>query len=402
MSVKNLFLLLSHIFFFFCDFMTEFCAKNPVCIALPLENCLAYNNCHENEEKQCFENNEEGKCQLLTCEQLSSDKCFLHGSIIDYKICVEKENGDGCTFKGCEEETNVASCGIYPKKGERQCVINDDYDGCEYKSCEELSSSLSSFHCDDFVYPDEDSDRICVDNGKGGCETKKCSTYDGNCADLILQFGYKCEGTKGNCSPKMKECSDFKPDECTSYYYGDTTNYKGKKKCVTNDLNTGCELKTCESLSNENCHKYNHNIFNDEKCIADEDLGHCKIIYCEDLKSNECDKFGDFDEFGEAKCLPGGEGCIITGCLNMDPDKCQNFKITHSKCIRSEDEASCYMIPKDCEELDVNNCDQYRPYRPEDKGKKCKLSKDKTKCQLTNECGTIFSYLYILLFLLLF
>ena len=356
-SVKNLFLLLPLIFFCICDNTNE-------------------------------------------CEGLSSNQCneYIRPSD-EYTICIENENGDGCHLKACEDETNIDECWNYPMKGEKQCIINEDNNGCEYKSCDELSSS--SLNCNDFIFPnEEDYEKICIDNGKGGCETKSCSTYDGDCADLKLNHELKCVGEKGNCSPQLKDCSDYNPDECTRYIYGDTTNYKVEKKCITNDLNAGCELRSCESLSNANCHKFNQINFNDEKCIEDENSDHCKIIACKDFKSNECNQFGDLDEFGDKKCLPDGEGgCTLKSCYDMNPDECQNFEITHSKCIKSGD--FCEMIPKDCEELDVNNCDQYRPYSSEDKGKKCKLSKDKTKCQLTNQSGTIFSYFYILLFLLL-
>ena len=141
----------------------------------------------------------EGICQKKECSDLFN---FIPKE--DWKKSVS--DGDGCTLadKECHElEYNQCHNYEVPEDLEEKeviCVEKDDHSRCELVGCYYLRSDQCSTYK---TYKFIQEPKLCVSDGKGGCEIKRCAfTEKGNCdkfnENILSRVWNKC------IEPQMK------------------------------------------------------------------------------------------------------------------------------------------------------------------------------------------------------
>ena len=370
-------------------------------------NCWEYKYSAEDDKtKKCIYDDEVGKCQLKSCSELSSNKCYLYKSDDNEYNCLNKLGTKHCELQKCTDLQH-GQCFDFKSNNEYKCqeIINET--GCELKKC----SDYEITKCGDFdTY---DSETSCVPFN-GVCQERKCSDYKSpNCDDFIpYDISKKCVAKNDNCEEVFKECYEMPYDDCDSYR-SKSEEMEFEVKCTPKEDKSGCILKSCYYLNSKECSDFKFKDYELKICEPNENKSGCKITQCKDVTKGNCVEFNDkfsvsnkmkcveSEDENESKCLEVYKSCEEFdhyNCIEFHKGGDDEFYFEYTKdfkrCIPKSDNTNCEI--KRCSELSPNECNRFNMNPYLDHTEQCMLKKDKTGCEIKtceemqpDECGLI-------------
>ena len=162
--------------------------------------------------------------------------------------------------------------------------------------------------------------------------------------------GYYC-----NYNSRTERCEEFYCHNSPSDFCGAVPNSANDEQCLPKKDNSGCEYKTCETLSNTECSKFV--VYEANKaCVPDGDS--CQILQCEQMSPNICESI-EFQDIG-SKCVKSGSGCILATCNSMTESTCGEFIPVNKlyKCY-FDDGYGCTDTEKECSDFDIGECNLF-------------------------------------------
>ena len=353
-------------------------------------------------------------CQMLGGENEGEEICGLGTASCSHYFssrdkCLHLEN---CGYDEKREEWNRCFM-IYPENIDADCKFKDNKctsDSIQKKICYLVDEDGYTFcRSRDIQCSDLDQDSSNCPNADLQDSTKKCS-YDssrssGNkCFEVLIkdECNYKneektCQGGSSSsgkicdmdysenpvtCQKRNIQCKDFNGDQtqCKSAVLPDKSkecSYNAENKCVEKTKEAKCDFnesaKSCDSTLDSKI-----------KCELKEDESGCeeKNVECSDFENNQSgcndaiisdsNKKCEYDSSKtENKCYAVSKDCSDF----YNEQECNSHKPENSlaKCVWSNE-----CKEKTCETTSTENCGSFTP---NDSGKQCSLSGDKTKCE---------------------
>ena len=325
------------------------------------------------------------KCLLL-------DNCGYDEKRVEWSRCFmiyPEHHDDGCEFKEnkCTSNSNQKFCYLVDEEGDTFCRSKDI-------QCSDLDQDSSSCPNADL----KDSTKKCSYDSSRSSGNKcfevsikdECDydSEDKTCQGKDLSSGKICDMDYSEnpvtCQKRNIQCNDLNGDEsnCPKVKLPDKS-----KECSYNTENQKCVEKAKEATCN----------FNDQEpkscssslpskiiCELNGDKNGCvsKNVECSDFENNQSDcndaiisdsnKKCEYDSSkAENKCYAVSKECSDF----YNEQECNSHKPEDelAKCVWSNE-----CKEKTCETTSTENCGSFTP---NDSGKQCSLSGDKTKCE---------------------
>jgi len=366
--------------------------KNKGCIVKPGEKepdkkvCLLHGEGNQDEEicgletASCYHyTSSKDKCLLL-------DNCGYDEKRDEWSRCFmiyPEHHDDGCEFKDnkCTSNLNQKFCYLVDERGYTFCRSKDiqcsdldqDSSNCpnadlkdSTKKCSYDSSRSSGNKCFEVTIKEgcsyNNADKTCI----GG------SSSSGKICDLDYSEN------PVTCQKRNIQCKDFNGDQtqCESAILPDKSkecSYNAENKCVEKTKEAKCDF-------NESTKLCTSSLSSKIKCEVKEDESGCvsKNVECSDFENNQSDCNDAIISDSNKKCKYEENKCseVSKDCSDFyNEQECNSHKPEDelAKCVWSNE-----CKEKTCETTSTENCGSFTP---NDSGKQCSLSGDKTKCE---------------------